>query len=844
MAAADVPDDWEHLTEDLDAAYENELKRSPYSVKVWWAYLQSKKDKTSNQVRFVLYERALRALPASYKLWYAYLVERREAVKDNCITDSSYEAVNNCFERCIVFLSRMPRIWLDYCDFLRSQKLITRTRRTFDRALRSLCITQHPRVWEKYMQFVKDMNVKEMAICTFRRYLMLEPDHVEAYIAFLKSAGMWDEAAARLADIVNDEEFSSMEGKSQHQLWMELCDLIAEHPEAIRSLKVEPVLRSGLRKFSDAVGRLWCSLADHFVRLGLMEKARDVYEEAVNSVTTVHDFALVFDAYSRFEEEVAMMAVEDENADDSDADLRLARLEYLMERRPILLSSVKLRQNPHNVHEWMLRVKIFKDDPVKTIETYSEAVQTIDAQKAVGKLHSLWLQFAKFYLEHDELENARVIFEKATQVNYRAVDDLASVWCDWVETEIAQGNFEKALEVARQCVVRPRDVGPDSVQARACRSVRLWCLASDVEENYGTLETTRACFHRAVELKVVTPQMVINFAALLEERKYFEDSFRAFESGIALFSWPHVLPLWLLYLSKFVQRYGGRKLERARDLFEQATAKVPPEHAAKLFFLYARLEEEFGLARRALQLYHRACQRVPPAEKYNMYLIYIAKTTELFGVLKTRKIFEEALEDLPDERAKDFCLEYARVERGLGETDRARAIYEHGSQYCDPKKEPQFWKVWRDFEVAYGNEDTFRDMLRKKRSVEAQYAQVHFNAAELSEVSAPAPADPMAAAEEELRKQDEDKRKREEDQALFRDDGEREKKRKAMEKEAEEAERQFLQMKRAKAAKAVEGLPDFIPADKFSDSKVGFVFKKGDEGLGYYKDKMLLSGDT
>lgn len=38
----------------------------------------------------------------------------------------------------------------------------------------------------------------------------------------------------------------------------------------------------------------------------------------------------------------------------------LARLEYLMERRPELLSSVMLRQNPHNVHEWHKRAKLFQ----------------------------------------------------------------------------------------------------------------------------------------------------------------------------------------------------------------------------------------------------------------------------------------------------------------------------------------------------------------------------------------------------------------------------------------------------------------------------------------------------
>lgn len=37
--------------------------------------------------------------------------------------------------------------------------------------------------------------------------------------------------------------------------------------------------------------------------------------------------------------------------------------------------------------------------------------------------------------------------------------------------------------------------------------------------------------------------------------------------------------IWSTYLTKFIARYGGRKLERARDLFEQALDGCPPKHA-------------------------------------------------------------------------------------------------------------------------------------------------------------------------------------------------------------------------------------------------------------------------
>ena len=61
---------------------------------------------------------------------------------------------------------------------------------------------------------------------------------------------------------------------------------------------------------------------------------------------------------------------------------------------------------------------------------------------------------------------------------------------------------------------------------------------------------------------------------LLQEHKLWEESFKVYERGLSLFKWPHVRDLWQTYLSHFVQRYKGTKLERARDLFRQAIDSV------------------------------------------------------------------------------------------------------------------------------------------------------------------------------------------------------------------------------------------------------------------------------
>ena len=74
-----------------------------------------------------------------------------------------------------------------------------------------------------------------------------------------------------------------------------------------------------------------------------------------------------------------------------------------MERRPLLLNSVLLRQNPHNVHEWLKRVQLHEGKPHDIINTYHEAITTIDCALATGKPHTLWVEFAKFYETHKQV---------------------------------------------------------------------------------------------------------------------------------------------------------------------------------------------------------------------------------------------------------------------------------------------------------------------------------------------------------------------------------------------------------------------------------------------------------
>ncbi|KAK9796969.1 hypothetical protein WJX73_001686 [Symbiochloris irregularis] len=745
---------------------------------MWWRYIEARKHVSARR-KYLLYERALKSLPGSYKLWIAYLAERRLAVRGLSPTDGALEALNNTYERALVTMHKMPRIWLDYLGLLVDQRLVTRTRRSFDRALCALPITQHDRIWQLYLKFLMQPGIPtETAVRVYRRYLKIEPTHAEEHIAYLKSKELWGPAARMLVKAVDDDTFVSLEGKSKHQLWLELCDIITRHPREVTGLKVDAILRSGIRKFTNEVGRLWAALADYYIRQGLYEKARDVYEEGLTTVVTVRDFSLIFDTLTQFEETLLQHQLQngadDEPAaedgvdsdgedfalkdDGNDIDLRLARLQHLTERRPELLSSVMLRQNPHNVHEWHKRVKLFEGNPGRQITTFTEAVTTVDPNLAIGKLHTLWIGFARFYERHGDIDNARVVFEKAIQVPFKYLDDLATVWCEWAEMELQHKQFRRALDLMRRATAAPLNLdrrkgakeekeGP--VQGRLYRSLRLWSFYVDLEESLGTLESTKAVYSSILDLRIATPQIVLNYAEFLQEHKYWEEAFQVYERGVALFRYPHVREIWKAYLSKFVQRYGGSKLERARDLFRQALDMAPPDSSRELFLQFAALEEKHGLSRSAMAVYERAVRTVPVSERFPLYELYLARASDFFGVGKVREIYETAIEgqepyNLSEEDTKRMCQRYAQLERKLGEVDRARAILVHASGLADPRTDPGFWSEWQAFEVAHGNEDTFREMMRIKRSVAASYSQTHFNTSIVEATLAPEPGSAAA----------------------------------------------------------------------------------------------------
>lgn len=675
-------------------------------------------------------------------------------------------------------MNKMPKIWEMYLQFLLLQPLVTLTRHTFDRALRALPITQHNKIWALYRPFANSAT-GQTAVKIWRRYMQIHPEDAEDFIELLVEERLYTEAIKMYMNILNNTRFRSKHGKGHYQLWNEMIDLLVTHARLVETgyengINVESIIRSGIERFSDQRGKLWSGLATYWITRGSFEKARDIFEEAIITVMTVRDFTLVFDSYTEFEESVigALMdsaasrssrGAVDEDAD-FDLDIRMMRFEQLMDRRPFLVNDVLLRQNPNNVPEWEKRVALWGDNKREVVQTYTDAITAVQPKKAIGQFHELWVNYAKVYENGGDLRDARLILEKAVKVPFKSVAELAELWIEWAEMELRNENFEGAVNVMAKAVQAPKRSTVDyfdetlSPQQRVHKSWKLWSFYVDLVESVSTLEETRNIYERIFELRIATPQTVVNYANLLEESKYFEESFKIYERGLDLFSYPVAFELWNLYLTKAVDRKIS--IERLRDLFEQAVEGCPPRFAKVLYLMYGNLEEDRGLARHAMRIYERATRAVSDEDRADMFNFYITKSASNFGLPSTRPIYEHAIAALPDSDARDMCLKFADMEKRLGEIDRARAIYGHASQFCDPRTSPTFWSKWEAFEVQHGNEDTFKEMLRIKRSVQAQYnTDVNFIASQALARSHASPngkgddnhEDAMAALEREAR---------------------------------------------------------------------------------------------
>lgn len=281
---------------------------------------------------------------------------------------------------------------------------------------------------------------------------------------------------------------NSFSFQSEYDLWLKLCEILSKNAKhfydndiktsnnletnknssnQISSFIIDKIFQYVIKKFSKNLNNFYFLWATYYLKNGNFLKVRDIYEEAIEKIQLLRDFIIIYDTYVKIEEKILLIKISEKEANDkirqesnktlskqeqeeidaenADISLRLARLEYLIAQRPLLVNRVIIRQNPNNIGSWMKRIKLLgqydensfniSENSKKTTSetstsgestgstpslpqltsfqiqqillTYIEACLVINPQHVVGgKLSSFFISWSKFienYLKNPQL---------------------------------------------------------------------------------------------------------------------------------------------------------------------------------------------------------------------------------------------------------------------------------------------------------------------------------------------------------------------------------------------------------------------------------------------------------
>ena len=129
-----------------------------------------------------LFKRALTSLPYSYKIWHMYLSEFVDYCSERSLYSKEWQELNSKFDEALSYLPKMPRIWLMYAEALEKQKMVSKARQVYNWSFRNLPLTQHEKIWKKFVVWIMKLDNYWTALRTIPRSLKINPDFKENYV--------------------------------------------------------------------------------------------------------------------------------------------------------------------------------------------------------------------------------------------------------------------------------------------------------------------------------------------------------------------------------------------------------------------------------------------------------------------------------------------------------------------------------------------------------------------------------------------------------------------------------------------------------------------------------------
>lgn len=356
-----------------------------------------------------------------------------------------------------------------------------------------------------------------------------------------------------------------------------------------------------------------------------------------------------------------------------------------------------------------------------------------------------WHSYINFELRYKEVDRARSIYERFVIVH----PDVKN-WIKYARFEEKHGYIAHARKVYERAV---EFFGEDYMDEN------LFVAFARFEENQKESERVRVIYKYALDRipKQQAQELFKNYTIF--EKKYgdrrgIEDIIvnkRRFQYEEEVKANPHNYDAWFDYL-RLVE--SDTDADTVREVYERAIANVPPtkekRHWKRYIYLwinYALYEElEAKDPERTRQVYQACLELIPHKKftfakiwlmyaqfeirqknlpfarkglgtsigkcpKHKLFKGYIELELQLREFDRCRKLYEKFLEFAPENCTT--WIKFAELETILGDTERARAVYELAIGQPRLDMPEVLWKSYIDFEIEQEEFEKTRNLYRR-----------------------------------------------------------------------------------------------------------------------------------
>lgn len=339
--------------------------------------------------------------------------------------------------------------------------------------------------------------------------------------------------------------------------------------------------------------------------------------------------------------------------------------------RNILQRFVMVHPEPRNFLKWAKFEEEFgTSDLVR--EVFQTAIESLGDEFVDERL---FIAFARYEAKLKEYDRARAIFKFA-------LDNLPRSRSMKLHAEytVFEKQFGDKDGVEDVILSKRRRYYEEQVKENA-KNYDSWIDYANLEQTSGNVDRVREVYEKAVAQ--VPPA---------QEKRL----------------WRRYIYLWIFYA--IYEEMEAKDIERARQVYDACLNLIPHKKFtfAKVWLLKAQFEIRQGNLTLARKTLGRAIGMCP---KDSLFKGYVALEQKLYEFMRCRTLYEKHVSYNPSNC--QTWIDWAQLERALGDLERARAIFELGIDQPVLDMPEMVWKKYIDFEEEEGEFERARALYER-----------------------------------------------------------------------------------------------------------------------------------